>query len=604
MKVPTSARAATRCSLLLALSGLWACAEDEPTPPPSTPLAVGEARTVELRFTPLDVSNFEKVLTRIDLRQLPPRVLERTWLTDIDLRNTAADDPDPEARRAGAPQLIDHALAAILAETPDLEATDPADRARGNLIRLLQMSPQTADLRGTSMAPLLDLAPEIGFSVPEVLGAALGGEPDQAFLSPSDVGKAMVAHVIGSHPNARVRLGPRTPENPEGLYPVEPGKLPVFLDDVLSDLRTLQRRYGPYAANGVYHPGFIAGPVEAQLFGDDLQMVVNANTNGAPDKGIDLETASVAGVNSIDDHPQRLFDFADPRWLSIEGSFADPPVVGRMEFALKEDPRFIAGGTNREPAPRGDGLVWTAPPYTLERVVAEAAFARWSNLTFDEPIEFDRTPDLDGDLLILDVQNGWLSLSTPGGVGSPPPPVYIWDLITEVAQIRVHDGDVPEGEANVTFVLEDVPLGLSMADLITGVKASLQADPTALVQVAARLFDNTWGEADIFYRWVRTDAPEGEDYLFFLAPEDIPTDRELQPIRPYTYENPGFFADPELRDQRADRTLVDDDDSHLKVRIEPGDTLYVEDEKQQVYRIDVGPKPSRARVALTIERIR
>ncbi len=573
--------------------GAWGCAEDEPTEAPATPLAVGESRAVELRFIPLDVTDFEKVLTRIDLRQLPPAVLERTWLTDIDLRRTAPN---------GAPQLIDHALAAILAEEPDLEATDPAERAKGNLIRLLQMSPQTADLGGTSMAPLLDLAPEIGFSVPEVLGAALGGRPDAAFLSPADVGAAMVTHVIGSHPNARVRLGPRTPDNPEGLYPVEPGKLPVFLDDVLSDLRTLQRRYGPYAENGVYHPGFIAGPVEAQLFGDDLRMVVTAQTNGAPDKGIDLETASLAGVNSIDDHPDRLFDFSDPAWLNIEGSFADPPVVARMEFALGEDPRFIAGGVNREPAPRGDGLVWTAAPYTLERVVAEAAFARWHDHTL-ENLVFDRTA-LDGELLTMNVDNGWLTLATPGNVGAPPPSTYIWDLITEVAQIRVHDGGIPEGEANVTFVLEQIPLGLSMADLISGVKASLQADPTALVQVAARLFDNTWGEADIFYRWVRSDDPAGADYLFFLAPEDIPRDRGDVPIRAYSYENPGFFADAALSEQLATRELVDDDDSHLKVRIEPGMTLYVEDEKQQVYRISVGEKPSRARVALTIERIR
>lgn len=584
----------SRGALAALAAGLCACAEDEPTePPPPTPLSVGESRAVELRFTPLEVTDFQKVLSRIDLRQLPPAVLERTWLTDIDL----------QGRENGAPQLIDHAIAAILAETPDLDAEDPAERAKANLIRLLQMTPQTADLGGTAMEPLLALAPEIGFSVPEVLGLALDIEPDEAFLSPADVGAAMVAQVIGTHPNARLRLGPRTPDNPEGLYPVEPGKLPVFLDDVLSDLRTLQRRYGPYAGEGVYHPGFIAGPVQAQLFGDDLQMVVNANTNGAPDKGIDLETASIAGVNSIDDHPQQLFDFDDPKWLSIEGSFVDPPTIGRMEFGLGEDPRFIPAGTNREPAPRGDGEVWNTAPFTLERVVAEAAYARWR--PHSDLITFDRTsPTDDVVLLTMTVDEGWLQIETPGSVGAPPPPTYIWDLITEVAQIRVHDGDLPEGEANVVFVLEDVPLGLSMADLIAGVKASLRADPTALVQVAARLFDNTWGEADIFYRWVRTESPAGADYLFYIAPEDIPRDRADNPIRPYTYAKPGFFADPELTEQLATRDEVDDDSTHLKVRIEPGMQLFVGDEGDRVYRIQVGKKPSRARIALTIERIR
>ncbi|MCB9544143.1 MAG: hypothetical protein H6703_17070 [Myxococcales bacterium] len=575
-----------RLLLGLALGGaaLVGCTE-EAAAPEVTPLEVGDSREVTLRFTPLDVSNFQKTLARLELRQLPPRLIERTWLTDIDLRGA----PD------GAPQLIDHALEAILS----LDPTDPTlEPAKRNLVALLQMSPQTADLSGTSMEALLELAPNIGFSVPEVLGLALGVEPDQAFLSPADVGAAMVEFVIGSHPNARVRPGPITPSNPEGLYPVAPGKLPVFLDDVLSDLRTLQRRYGPYAAENAWHPGFIAGPVEATLFEEDLVMVVKANTNGAPDKGIDLETASIAGVNSIDDSPETLFDFSDPDWLNIEGSFVDPPRIGRMLFALGEDPRFIRGGTNPEPAPRGDGEVWAAAPYTLERVVAEAAFARWRDHTVYEEI----TRRAEGEpLLTLDVDHGWLSLATPGRVGEPPPATYIWDLITEVAQIRVHDGDIPEGEANVSFVLEDVALGLSMADLIGGVKRSLQADPAGLVQVAATLFDNTWGEADFFYR-----RPRGEDadYLFFIDASDIPKDRAGVAVRPYAYQNPGFFADPALTMQLATRDVVDGDAVHLKLRVSPGDVFYVADEGDRVFRVTVGEKPSRATLPLTIERVR
>lgn len=573
-------------ALLGALCGgsLPGCIE-ETTEPEVTPLEVGDAREVTLRFTPLDVRNFQKTLARLDLRQLPPRLIERTWLTDIDLRGA------PNA----APQLIDHALEAILS----LDSTDPSlEPAKANLVRLLKMSPQTADLSGTSMEALLGLAPNIGFSVPEVLGAALGVAPDQAFLSPADVGAAMVEFVIGSHPNARVRPGPVTASNPEGLYPVAPGKLPVFLDDVLSDLRTLQRRYGPYASENAYHPGFIAGPVEATLFEEDLVMVVKANTNGAPDKGIDLETASIAGVNSIDDSPGTLFDFTDPDWLNIEGSFVDPPRVGRMLFALGEDPRFIAGGRNREPGPRGDGKVWQAAPYTLERVVAEAAFARWRDHNVAE--EFRRRAEGEP-LLTLDVDRGWLSLATPGRVGEPPPSTYIWDLITEVAQIRVHDGGIAEGEANVSFVLEDVALGLSMADLIGGVKRSLQADPAGLVQVAATLFDNTWGEADFFYR-----RPRGEDgdYLFFLDASDIPKDRAGVAIRPYAYANPGFFAEADLVTQLATRDTVDGDEVHLKLRVEPGDSFFVADEDDRVFRVTVGEKPSRATLPLSIERVR
>ncbi|MCA9538393.1 MAG: COX15/CtaA family protein [Myxococcales bacterium] len=397
-----------------------------------------------------------------------------------------------------------------------------------------------------------------------------------------------------------LRPGPRTADNPEGLYPVDPGKLPVFLDDVLSDLRTLERRYGPYAEGGRYHPGFIGGAVEARLFEEDLQMVVRANVNGVPDKGLDLTDGTVAGVNSIDDHPETLFNFDDPAWLSIEGSFRDPPTIDRMIFAMGEDARFLPGGTARDPMPRGDSPVWTAPAYTLERVVAEAAFARWQDHSLHR--EFRRR-DEGEPLLLLDVQNGWLSLATPGRVGDPPAPTYIWDLITEVAQIRVHDGEprLEEGDANLVFTLEDVPLGLSMADLIGGVKASLRADPSSLVTVASALFDNTWGAADFFYRH---PADGSGDWLFFIAPEDIPNDHDGRPVRPYRYEKPGFFSDPELTMQIATRTAIDGDDTHLKVQVNPGDVLYVVDDMERVYQMKIGEKPSRARLPLTLTRIR
>ncbi|MCA9542236.1 MAG: hypothetical protein KC620_25240, partial [Myxococcales bacterium] len=166
-----------RWSALCLLVALIGCGDDEEKQVEAKPLRVGETRQVELWFTPLDVTNFEKTLGRLDLRKLPPHILERTWLTDIELRGV--DN--------GAPQLIDHALAAILSRDPADPTLSPAE---ANLVRLLQMSPATADLSGTAMAPLLDLAPNLGFSVPEVLGAALGVAPDQAFLSPADVGEA------------------------------------------------------------------------------------------------------------------------------------------------------------------------------------------------------------------------------------------------------------------------------------------------------------------------------------------------------------------------------------------------------------------------------
>ncbi|MEZ4472514.1 MAG: hypothetical protein R3F60_17320 [bacterium] len=488
---------------------LTACgATESPDPVPPTPLVEGEIRTVTLRFTPLDVTRFKKALGRLTLRQLPADLLARTWLVDLPLTGGG---------------LVDEALYA-------LRERDPArlTGAEGALVRLLQMTPRTADVTGTRLEELLDLAPAVGLSGPEILAATLGVGPDEPFLSVDALAAALAEGVIGSHPGAATRPGPGGE-----AVDVTPGTLPVFLDDVLSDLATLEARYGPSHAAGQVHPGFL-GETGAALFGDDLQMVVLANVNGVPDQGIDLESAALAGVNSIDDHPEALFDFSDPDWLRITGSYRDPPVIDRLTFTLFEDPRFFAAGGSPEPAPRGDSPVWTAPPWSLERVVAEAAFRQWGGF------DLERAWPAADPLLQVTARQGWLTLATTGEVGGPPPPAYIWDLLLEVAQVRLHDGGLDEGDAQVRLVLQDVPLGLTMDALIDRVRASLARDPSGLVEVAARLFDNSWGEADVFYRRPRG---EDQDWLFFIAPEDIPLDDTGAPARPYTYALPGFWAD-------------------------------------------------------------
>ncbi|HVI01413.1 MAG TPA: hypothetical protein VM869_21995, partial [Enhygromyxa sp.] len=85
--------------------------------------------------------------------------------------------------------------------------------------------------------------------------------------------------------------------------------------------------------------------------------------------------------------------------------------------------------------------------------------------------------------------------------------------------------------------------------------------------------------------------------------DDIPVD-DSGPARPYNYENPGFFADAELTQKLSSTAEVDGDDTHEKIRIEPGDVLYVEDDADRVYRIDVAEKPSVYTIALDVTRVR
>ncbi len=242
------------------------CGADGPLVDPrdDAPLEVGESREVELRYLRFDVTNFEQRLTRDDLLALPRATQRRLWLLDLDL-----------AGNQGAPGLLDNALAQIQSLDPD--TLDPAAR---NTQRLLNMTPDTANLEGTGLEGLVSLAPLIGVAPERVLADLLGVGPEDTFLSTRDVTAAILEQVVGTHPNALERLGPRTPDNPQGRYPVAPGALPVTLADAASDFATLTDTFGPAGE----HPGFLTGRTRARVFTDDFSITVRANANALPSR--------------------------------------------------------------------------------------------------------------------------------------------------------------------------------------------------------------------------------------------------------------------------------------------------------------------------------
>jgi hypothetical protein len=181
--------------------------------------------------------------------------------------------------------------------------------------------------------------------------------------------------------------------------------------------------------------------------------------------------------------------------------------------------------------------------------------------------------------------------------------------VLELAQVRLHDGGLGEGEADIAFALTDVPLGVAAEDIVEEIRTNMAANPLALKDLAENLTDNTYGFAD-FYYWKPKPggAVEWEgDWLFFITEDDIPID-DSGPARAYDYANPGFFADEALTQKLSSLTVegeaVAGDDTHEKVRIAPGDVLFVEDDSGRVYRIDVAEKPSPNRVALDVTRVR
>ncbi|MEZ4472513.1 MAG: hypothetical protein R3F60_17315 [bacterium] len=73
-------------------------------------------------------------------------------------------------------------------------------------------------------------------------------------------------------------------------------------------------------------------------------------------------------------------------------------------------------------------------------------------------------------------------MRTVAGLGPPPPPAYVWDLILDVAQVRLHDG-VPEGQAQVRLALPPLAIGLDAEALIDAMRPALEARREELVRM-------------------------------------------------------------------------------------------------------------------------
>ena len=86
------------------------------TPEPSD-LAVGESRVIELYAIRLDVTNFEEIVTKEDILQLPKKIRENLWLYNLDITG-----------KSGTPRLLDNALAQIRSLPDDDPSLTLAER--------------------------------------------------------------------------------------------------------------------------------------------------------------------------------------------------------------------------------------------------------------------------------------------------------------------------------------------------------------------------------------------------------------------------------------------------------------------------------------------
>jgi hypothetical protein len=565
--------------LITAASG---CHEDQAvlleTPPAE--LVVGETRTVELRHLRFDVEGFRKEHSLADLQAMPRHVLEGVWLLDLDVR-----------------PLMINALEQLRTLPPSEVAQLPV--AAQNMRRLLAMTPDNAVLDGTNLEELVTLSATVGIPPARALANLIDGEVTDDFIAPSTVAEVMLDGVIGSHPNAQTRRGPVDADHPDGLHPVAQYSIPLTLADVVTNFEDMAQRFGPVGD----HPGFVLQAHGVTVIEEDFVMTSAVSANALPYKGVDLGIAEVASVNSIASQIETVHDFTDPDWMTLEGLVPEPRVQ-ELTFSVVENPAFIPGGTRMEPVGRGDSPAWSLDPWEFEHLIVE--MARRETATIPPHCdEYHLATGVAAFTACVD-DIGWVTLETFNDVGSPPEPAYLWDLELEIAQVRLHDGGLAEGEANVELTVRDVAVGIPPEQLIEQVRENLAANPEALREFASLITSSTTGDADFYYVRVGNEPAmlDHGDWLFFVAEHDIRLDDAGQPVRPYAYASPGFFADESLTTKISGTREVDGDDSHEKLLVVPGDHFFVQDDRDRVFRIDVRDKPSRAWLRLDVTRVR
>ncbi len=439
-----------------------------------------------------------------------------------------------------------------------------------NLNRLLAMTPDTARLDGSSVEALLDVGAAIGLPSPRLIAQMLDIEVTAPFLSLDVLADVLLDGLVATHPRAEL--------DANGAPVVT-----VTLYDALLDLAPLAQRFGPAGD----HPGFLTGQTRAELLEPGFLMTLAARANLVQRDGVDASRGQKDYLFVAREGPALSFDFLDPDAFVVVG-LADLPTLS-MTIAVDEADVFVPAGSTQNAGAdperagffRGDGPVWSTPTTQLARVVAEAAYRqyhdRFAATNFARTLIYDAGAITDA--ATIDWSRGWLTLSTSGGVGDPPAPLYVWDMLLEVAQLRLHDGGIPQGDADVTFTLEDVPVGLDATTLVERLRPILQDQEEELATLIVGERGASSSGADLFF--VPSTEPGADGFLFFRAPGDAPG-------QPYGWSLPGFFdPDTGARVSSTDPMAGTTDSTHEKVAATEGLSVAFTDDLGDVYVLTV-----------------
>lgn len=466
------------------------------------------------------------------------------------------------------------------------------------LIRLLTMTPANARVTGTSLESIKSIFDEnpgtFSFDFPDVLATSLGIARTETFVPTNRLIIALQQHLLGTHPE----IG-----NVEGT-------LAITLHDALLDLAPLADKLGPVGSApwadvgehaGVLIPDDRTFTTQAALLSPQFRMHLTAESNLRWVSGLDLSKGVGHMLVSDTDAPIRL-DFTDPNAFEVTGIANYPAIdlrfaISELVGAVRSCDEAPACQSNYPPpmgTPVGMDTIWTIAPFLLEPIIAKSSF-----LTYERR-ELSTCFFILGDMCRFGIdvgQNGtpagWSVLTDRISTGGTLKSQFLWELVTEVAQVAIHDPDgdgapdLDEGAIHPAYALRDVGIGPTGEQIVANIRATLQSQATQIAQIVRGPYWKNSDALDFFYSRI---GPEGDACLFFVAESDRrPEERDREVPRPYAYENPGFFNSPHLSEESKVSSKIiplAEDITHEKFCPSPGDTtLFMQDDENVTFEV-------------------
>lgn len=569
--------------------------------------AWGPPHAMTLKWAPADHSLSTFQLDKGGLGEIiGPGVAEQILMLELDVRPLVESTLDTIRDSCGAGWWIPN----------DLEDTCPASwgQAEINLWRLVTMTPANVRVEGTSiegMAEIADVLSTFGllddFDV--VLAAGLGIGVYDLIVEADAVTDSLVDNLLSTHPNVL----------PGGL-------IPVTMADGLSDMATLGPRFDAVGS----HPGFLDGqsPTSSEVLTDDFAIFMAATSNVHWHDGVDLDGGSKVYLPLLDDQTGPTFDdalefdFLDPATFWVEGLAAAPKVD--LAFKIDEYDYWVSAGTSPNPLPYGNGEAWVLDPWLVEPILADAAYRAYEThrsgcdlcggsgsgaLLWEDPLfGLDETElvvgrhgyDKDGDgqaehfSFISPNPPGWLRIWTLFGMGSPPAPQYVWDMILEVSERRLLDGGVAQGQGDVRFEVQGVDVGITAPEIKAALRPTMEAQKSKLSELL--LGETTVGVTPPDLYLAR--GADAKLRLYFVHPSDGVEAGAADHLEP------GFYADEALSAKLSSTLDAGSGDAtHEKLLLgDAAQTVYCQDVSGAVYRLELQPLEGGDSVPLTVRK--